>query len=105
MSYLQKVQWRREFPTKVTQWGQVQVQERILKPVLAAVREFRRRGSYGFQEVSAVKENTGAFDRNWSETGTRAHAGHESADFADKEIAYKVLPSTPLVLFDRISYL
>jgi 2-polyprenyl-6-methoxyphenol hydroxylase-like FAD-dependent oxidoreductase len=36
MSYLQKVQWRREFPTKVTQWGQVQVQERILKPVLGS---------------------------------------------------------------------
>ena len=34
LSHLQKVQWRREFPTKVTQWVQVQVQERILKPVL-----------------------------------------------------------------------
>jgi hypothetical protein len=32
----QKVQLRREFPTKVTQWGQVQVQERILKPVLGS---------------------------------------------------------------------
>ena len=28
-SHLQKVQWRREFPTKVTRWGQVRVQERI----------------------------------------------------------------------------
>jgi len=36
MSHLQKVQWRREFPTKVTQWGQVQVQERILSAVLAS---------------------------------------------------------------------
>jgi hypothetical protein len=36
MSDLQKVQLRREFPTKVTQWGQVQVQERILKPVLGS---------------------------------------------------------------------
>jgi 2-polyprenyl-6-methoxyphenol hydroxylase-like FAD-dependent oxidoreductase len=36
LSHLQKVQWRREFPTKVTQWGQVQVQERILKPVLGS---------------------------------------------------------------------
>jgi 2-polyprenyl-6-methoxyphenol hydroxylase-like FAD-dependent oxidoreductase len=35
-SHLQKVQWRREFPTRVTQWGQVQVQERILKPVLGS---------------------------------------------------------------------
>ena len=36
ISHLQKVQARREFPTKVTQWGQVQVQERILKPVLGS---------------------------------------------------------------------
>jgi 2-polyprenyl-6-methoxyphenol hydroxylase-like FAD-dependent oxidoreductase len=36
MSYLQKVQRRREFPTRVTQWGQVQVQERILKLVLGS---------------------------------------------------------------------
>ena len=36
INHLQKVQWRREFPTKVTQWGQVQVQERILKPVLGS---------------------------------------------------------------------
>jgi 2-polyprenyl-6-methoxyphenol hydroxylase-like FAD-dependent oxidoreductase len=36
LSHLQKVQWRREFPTKVTQWGQVQVQERILSAVLVA---------------------------------------------------------------------
>ena len=36
LTHLQKVQMRREFPTKVTQWGQVQVQERILKPVLGS---------------------------------------------------------------------
>jgi 2-polyprenyl-6-methoxyphenol hydroxylase-like FAD-dependent oxidoreductase len=36
LSHLQKVQWRREFPTKVTQWGQVQVQERILSAVLGS---------------------------------------------------------------------
>jgi 2-polyprenyl-6-methoxyphenol hydroxylase-like FAD-dependent oxidoreductase len=36
MSHLQKVQYRREFPTRVTQWGQVQVQERILAPVLGS---------------------------------------------------------------------
>jgi len=36
LSHLQKVQWRREFPTKVTQWGQVQVQERILSSVLGS---------------------------------------------------------------------
>jgi len=34
LSHLQKLQLRREFPTKVTQWGQVQVQERILSAVL-----------------------------------------------------------------------
>ena len=34
LSHLQKLQWRREFPTKVTQWGQVQVQERVLSAVL-----------------------------------------------------------------------
>jgi len=36
LSHLQRVQMRREFPTKVTQWGQVQVQERILKQVLGS---------------------------------------------------------------------
>jgi 2-polyprenyl-6-methoxyphenol hydroxylase-like FAD-dependent oxidoreductase len=35
LSHLQRVQWRREFPTKVTQWGQVQVQERVLSAVLS----------------------------------------------------------------------
>ncbi len=35
-SHLQRVQWRREFPTKVTQRGQVLVQERILSAVLSS---------------------------------------------------------------------
>jgi len=34
LSHLQKVQWRREVPTRVTQWAQVQVQERVLGRVL-----------------------------------------------------------------------
>lgn len=41
MSHLQKVQWRREFPTKVTQWGQVQVQERILSAVLGSQQQVK----------------------------------------------------------------
>jgi 2-polyprenyl-6-methoxyphenol hydroxylase-like FAD-dependent oxidoreductase len=32
--HLQKVQWRREFPTRVTQWAQVQIQKRVLGRVL-----------------------------------------------------------------------
>jgi 2-polyprenyl-6-methoxyphenol hydroxylase-like FAD-dependent oxidoreductase len=36
LSHLQKVQLRREFPTRVTQWGQVQVQERVLSTVLGS---------------------------------------------------------------------
>ncbi|MFN2577610.1 MAG: FAD-dependent oxidoreductase [Pyrinomonadaceae bacterium] len=36
LSHLQKLQWRREFPTKVTQWAQVQIQERILSAVLGS---------------------------------------------------------------------
>jgi 2-polyprenyl-6-methoxyphenol hydroxylase-like FAD-dependent oxidoreductase len=36
LSHLQKLQWRREFPTKVTQWAQVQVQEMILSEVLGS---------------------------------------------------------------------
>jgi 2-polyprenyl-6-methoxyphenol hydroxylase-like FAD-dependent oxidoreductase len=34
LSHLQKVQWRRELPTRVTQWAQVQVQKRVLGRVL-----------------------------------------------------------------------
>ena len=34
-SHLQKVQWRRELPTRLTQWAQVQVQNRVLGRVLA----------------------------------------------------------------------
>jgi len=41
LSHLQKLQWRREFPTRVTQWGQVQVQERILSAVLASEQKVR----------------------------------------------------------------
>src|SRR5205807_10572239 len=36
LSHLQKLQWRREFPTRVTQWAQGQVQERILSTVLVS---------------------------------------------------------------------
>lgn len=34
--HLQRVQWRREFPTRVTQWVQVQIQNRILGRVLGS---------------------------------------------------------------------
>jgi len=35
-SHLQKVQWRRELPTRLTQWVQVQIQNRILGRVLGS---------------------------------------------------------------------
>ncbi len=35
-SHLQKVQWRRELPTRLTQWAQVQVQNRVLGRVLGS---------------------------------------------------------------------
>ena len=41
ISHLQKLQWRREFPTKVTQWAQVQVQERILSAVLGSQQQVK----------------------------------------------------------------
>jgi 2-polyprenyl-6-methoxyphenol hydroxylase-like FAD-dependent oxidoreductase len=41
LSHLQKVHWRREFPTRVTQRGQVIVQERILSAVLGTRENFR----------------------------------------------------------------
>jgi 2-polyprenyl-6-methoxyphenol hydroxylase-like FAD-dependent oxidoreductase len=41
LSHLQKVQWRREFPTRVTQWGQVQVQNRVLSPTLTSRQQIR----------------------------------------------------------------
>jgi 2-polyprenyl-6-methoxyphenol hydroxylase-like FAD-dependent oxidoreductase len=41
LSHLQKVQWRREFPTRVTQRVQVFVQERILSTVLGTRESFR----------------------------------------------------------------
>jgi 2-polyprenyl-6-methoxyphenol hydroxylase-like FAD-dependent oxidoreductase len=34
LSHLQKIQWRRELPTRLTQWAQVQVQKRVLSRVL-----------------------------------------------------------------------
>jgi len=34
LSHLQKVQWRRELPTRMTQWAQIQVQKRVLGRVL-----------------------------------------------------------------------
>jgi 2-polyprenyl-6-methoxyphenol hydroxylase-like FAD-dependent oxidoreductase len=36
LSHLQKVQWRRELPTRLTQWAQVQIQQRVLSPALGA---------------------------------------------------------------------
>src|SRR2546423_10443699 len=36
LSHLEKLQWRREVTTRVTQWGQVQVQERVLSTVLGS---------------------------------------------------------------------
>jgi 2-polyprenyl-6-methoxyphenol hydroxylase-like FAD-dependent oxidoreductase len=41
LSHLQKVQLRREFPTKMTQWAQVQIQKRILSTVLGTQQKFR----------------------------------------------------------------
>jgi 2-polyprenyl-6-methoxyphenol hydroxylase-like FAD-dependent oxidoreductase len=35
-SHLQKVQWRRELPTRLTQWAQVQVQNRVIGRVLVS---------------------------------------------------------------------
>ena len=41
-SELQRVQRRREFPTKVTQWFQVQVQNRVLAPTLTHANDAER---------------------------------------------------------------
>jgi len=41
LNHLQRLQWRREFPTKITQWAQVQVQEEILSAVLASQQQVR----------------------------------------------------------------
>ena len=41
LSHLQKVQWRREFPTRVTQWAQVQIQNRVLSPTLSSRQQIR----------------------------------------------------------------
>jgi 2-polyprenyl-6-methoxyphenol hydroxylase-like FAD-dependent oxidoreductase len=39
LSHLQKIQWRRELPTRLTQWAQVQVQKRVLGRVLGNTRQ------------------------------------------------------------------
>ncbi len=39
LSHLQKVQWRRELPTRLTQWAQVQVQQRVLGRVLGSTQQ------------------------------------------------------------------
>ena len=39
LSHLQKIQWRRELPTRLTQWAQVQVQKRVLGHVLGNTRQ------------------------------------------------------------------
>jgi 2-polyprenyl-6-methoxyphenol hydroxylase-like FAD-dependent oxidoreductase len=36
LSHLQKVQWRRELPTRLTQWAQVQIQKRVLSRALGS---------------------------------------------------------------------
>jgi 2-polyprenyl-6-methoxyphenol hydroxylase-like FAD-dependent oxidoreductase len=41
LSHLQKVQWRRELPTRLTQWGQVQIQNRVLSATLASRQRIR----------------------------------------------------------------
>jgi 2-polyprenyl-6-methoxyphenol hydroxylase-like FAD-dependent oxidoreductase len=41
LSHLQKIQWRREFPTRVTQWAQVQVQNRVLGPTLLSRQQIK----------------------------------------------------------------
>src|SRR5262252_4172618 len=41
VDHLARVQRRRQWPTRVTQWGQVQVQERILSAVLASEQKVR----------------------------------------------------------------
>ncbi|HVS20417.1 MAG TPA: FAD-dependent oxidoreductase [Pyrinomonadaceae bacterium] len=38
-SHLQKIQWRRELPTRLTQWAQVQVQNRVLGRVLGSTQQ------------------------------------------------------------------
>ena len=41
VTHLQKVQWRRELPTRLTQWAQVQVQNRVLSPTLSSRQSIR----------------------------------------------------------------
>jgi 2-polyprenyl-6-methoxyphenol hydroxylase-like FAD-dependent oxidoreductase len=40
LSHLQKVQWRRELPTRLTQWAQIQVQKRIFGRALGSTQQF-----------------------------------------------------------------
>ena len=68
LSHLQKVQWRREFPTKVTQWGQVQVQERILKPVLGSRQRVRAPWFLRlFKRFPILRRIPARLIRNWRE--------------------------------------
>jgi 2-polyprenyl-6-methoxyphenol hydroxylase-like FAD-dependent oxidoreductase len=41
LSHLQKVQWRRELPTRLTQWAQVQIQNRVLSATLTTRGQIR----------------------------------------------------------------
>ena len=40
LSHLQKIQWRRELPTRLTQWVQVQVQKQIFGRALGSTQQF-----------------------------------------------------------------
>ena len=40
LSHLQKIQWRRELPTRMTQWAQIQIQKRILGRALGSTQQF-----------------------------------------------------------------
>ena len=44
LSHLQKVQWRRELPTRLTQWAQIQIQKRVLGRVLGNTQQVRLPG-------------------------------------------------------------
>jgi 2-polyprenyl-6-methoxyphenol hydroxylase-like FAD-dependent oxidoreductase len=40
LTHLQKIQWRRELPTRLTQWAQVQVQKQIFGRALGSTQQF-----------------------------------------------------------------
>ena len=44
LSHLQKIQWRRELPTRLTQWAQVQVQKQIFGRALGSTQQFSTPG-------------------------------------------------------------